>query len=153
MKTLLPAALLLVVVAVWGWTFVVVKDAIASFPVVPFLALRFGIGAAAMAPFAAPVLRRRDLLLLAEGMQMPALIERGPLKLAISTDAAAPALSRRLREQLVSLLDSAGPVCIACAELISVTAAGTPVLRYRGSGTGNTSCDIEDDDAEGGPET
>ena len=39
---------------------------------------------------------------------MPALIRRGPLAIAISTDAAAPALSRRLREELEKLLDSAG---------------------------------------------
>jgi drug/metabolite transporter (DMT)-like permease len=31
------------VTAVWGWTFVVVKDSIASYPVAPFLALRFGL--------------------------------------------------------------------------------------------------------------
>jgi drug/metabolite transporter (DMT)-like permease len=33
--------LLLGVTAVWGWTFVVVKDAIEAFPTVPFLGLRF----------------------------------------------------------------------------------------------------------------
>lgn len=41
-------------------------------------------------------------------LAMPALIRRGPLAIAISTDAVAPALSRRLRQQLESLLDSAG---------------------------------------------
>ena len=34
---------LTVVTAVWGWTFVVVKDSITSYPVAPFLALRFGL--------------------------------------------------------------------------------------------------------------
>ena len=29
--------------AVWGWTFVLVKDAISHYPTVPFLALRFGL--------------------------------------------------------------------------------------------------------------
>ena len=41
-------------------------------------------------------------------LAMPALIRRGPLAIAISTDAAAPALSRRLREQLQSLIEAAG---------------------------------------------
>jgi len=36
-------ALLLLVTLVWGGTFVMVKDAVASYPVFPFLALRFGL--------------------------------------------------------------------------------------------------------------
>ncbi len=41
-------------------------------------------------------------------LAMPALARRGPIALAISTDAAAPALARRLRELCQSLLDSGG---------------------------------------------
>jgi drug/metabolite transporter (DMT)-like permease len=41
--------LLLGVTAVWGWTFVLVKDAIQAYPTIPFLGLRFLIAAAAMA--------------------------------------------------------------------------------------------------------
>jgi drug/metabolite transporter (DMT)-like permease len=44
----LYVALLLAVTAVWGWTFVVVKDAIAELPPLPFLGLRFLIAAAVM---------------------------------------------------------------------------------------------------------
>ncbi|HEV2968278.1 MAG TPA: EamA/RhaT family transporter, partial [Candidatus Dormibacteraeota bacterium] len=32
---------LLLVTAVWGWTFVLVKDAITHYPTLPFLELRF----------------------------------------------------------------------------------------------------------------
>jgi precorrin-2 dehydrogenase / sirohydrochlorin ferrochelatase len=39
---------------------------------------------------------------------MPALVRRGPLTIAIATDNAAPALARRLREELTRLLDGAG---------------------------------------------
>jgi drug/metabolite transporter (DMT)-like permease len=47
-----PAVAALVgVTAVWGLTFVQVKDAVALFPVLPFLALRFGIAALVLAPF------------------------------------------------------------------------------------------------------
>ncbi len=36
-------AVLTAVTAVWGWTFVLVKDAVTQYPVAPFLALRFGV--------------------------------------------------------------------------------------------------------------
>lgn len=53
-----PAVLALVgVTAVWGLTFVQVKDAVAVYPVLPFLAFRFGIAALVLAPFAARRMR------------------------------------------------------------------------------------------------
>lgn len=39
----------------------------------------------------------------------PALARRGPLSLAVATDGVAPALARRIREELDRLLDEAGP--------------------------------------------
>lgn len=39
----LPSLTLLAVAAVFGWTFVVVKDVLAEYPVLPYLGLRFGI--------------------------------------------------------------------------------------------------------------
>jgi siroheme synthase-like protein len=42
-------------------------------------------------------------------LAMPAVARRGPLQLAITTDAQAPALARRLRTELQRLLDDAGP--------------------------------------------
>jgi len=52
----LPA--LVAVTAVWGLTFVQVKDAVAVYPLFPFLALRFAIASLVLAPFAARRLRR-----------------------------------------------------------------------------------------------
>jgi drug/metabolite transporter (DMT)-like permease len=51
-----PLLALVAVTAVWGVTFVQVKDAVAIYPVLPFLAVRFGIASAVLAP-AAPRLR------------------------------------------------------------------------------------------------
>jgi len=42
-------AALLLVALVWGSTFVMVKRAVAAYPVFPFLAIRFGIGGLALA--------------------------------------------------------------------------------------------------------
>lgn len=44
--------LLVLVTAVWGWTFPAVKNATAQFPTFPFLALRFTLGFLALLPFA-----------------------------------------------------------------------------------------------------
>ena len=51
-----PLLALGVVTAVWGVTFVQVKDAVEIYPILPFLAVRFGIASAALAP-AAPRVR------------------------------------------------------------------------------------------------
>ena len=54
----MPALLALVVVtAVWGITFVQVKDALEVYPLFAFLAVRFAIATLTLAPFAAPRLR------------------------------------------------------------------------------------------------
>lgn len=42
-RSWLPTLTLLLVTAVFGWTFVVVKDVLAEYPVLPYLGLRFGI--------------------------------------------------------------------------------------------------------------
>ncbi len=46
------AVLLLAVTVVWGWTFVIVKEAVASYGVIAFLAMRFALATAVMAPLA-----------------------------------------------------------------------------------------------------
>jgi drug/metabolite transporter (DMT)-like permease len=52
------AVLLVLVTAVWGVTFVQVKDAVAIYPLFAFLAVRYAIGTAVLAPLAAPRLLR-----------------------------------------------------------------------------------------------
>src|SRR2546421_229827 len=51
-----PLLALVAVTAVWGVTFVQVKDAVEIYPILPFLAVRFGIASAVLAP-AAPRVR------------------------------------------------------------------------------------------------
>ncbi len=48
----MPSGLLLAATAVWGWTFVVVKEAILLFPPLSFLAVRFALAAVALAVMA-----------------------------------------------------------------------------------------------------
>lgn len=56
----LADGLLLGIAAIWGSTFVVVKDATAGYPVLGFLLARFAVAALALAPFALlPMIRKR----------------------------------------------------------------------------------------------
>ncbi|BBL80341.1 membrane protein [Rubrobacter xylanophilus] len=59
---LLYTLLLLGVTAVWGWTFVVVQEAITAYGVLGFLALRFTLASGAMAPLMARRTAARTLL-------------------------------------------------------------------------------------------
>jgi drug/metabolite transporter (DMT)-like permease len=53
MKRLALSALLLAIVAVWGWTFTLMKGAVASYGVVSFLAVRYVIGTLSIGAFSA----------------------------------------------------------------------------------------------------
>jgi drug/metabolite transporter (DMT)-like permease len=61
MNRWVPCCLLLAIVAVWGWTFTLMKGALASYGVVAFLAVRFVIGALAIGLFSARRVDRRSL--------------------------------------------------------------------------------------------
>ena len=54
--------LLVLVTAVWGWTFVVVQDAISAYGVLGFLALRFALASLALSPILLSGVTRRTLL-------------------------------------------------------------------------------------------
>lgn len=45
-----PAVVLVAVTAVWGWTFLLVRDAVGNYPVPAFLAVRFGIASLCLLP-------------------------------------------------------------------------------------------------------
>jgi drug/metabolite transporter (DMT)-like permease len=59
---LIYTLLLVAVTAVWGWTFVVVQDAISVYGVIPFLAVRFLLAGVALTPIYAPKLTRSSLI-------------------------------------------------------------------------------------------
>src|SRR5215207_8637262 len=61
-KSLVYTLLLVGVTAVWGWTFVVVQDAISAFGVLGFLALRFALASLALSPILLSGMTRRTLL-------------------------------------------------------------------------------------------
>jgi drug/metabolite transporter (DMT)-like permease len=58
---LIYVLLMLAVTAVWGWTFVVVKDAVTQYPTLPFLQLRFGLAFLVMALIVHRLPPRREL--------------------------------------------------------------------------------------------
>ena len=58
---------LLLVTAIWGSTFVLVKNTVARYPVLPFLAIRFAVAAVCLAPSAWLARRRSNLGDLAAG--------------------------------------------------------------------------------------
>src|ERR671915_779695 len=61
-KSLVYTLLLVGVTAVWGWTFVVVQDAISAYGVLGFLALRFALASLALAPLLLRMTRRTLLV-------------------------------------------------------------------------------------------
>jgi len=50
-SSLIRLLAILFITAIWGWTFVVVKDAVVAFPVAAFLAYRFALAVALWTPF------------------------------------------------------------------------------------------------------
>jgi drug/metabolite transporter (DMT)-like permease len=72
-----PAVLLFLVTAVWGVTFVQVKDAVAIYPLFAFLTVRYAIASAALAPVAAPRVRSLGPSGLAAGAVLGVLLAVG----------------------------------------------------------------------------
>ena len=48
------------VTAIWGWTFVLVKDAVTQYPTLPFLQIRFGLALVVMAVIVHRLPTRRE---------------------------------------------------------------------------------------------
>ncbi len=61
MTRVVSSLALVLIVAVWGWTFVLVKDAIDEYGVLPFLAVRFSIASVVMSLTTLGKVGRREL--------------------------------------------------------------------------------------------
>jgi drug/metabolite transporter (DMT)-like permease len=75
MKKLLfsrPAALLFLtgITAIWGWSFVIVKDSISVYPVFSFLSLRFFLGSLLLLPFLGRSLFKMNMKVIAAGFAL-----------------------------------------------------------------------------------
>jgi uroporphyrin-III C-methyltransferase/precorrin-2 dehydrogenase/sirohydrochlorin ferrochelatase len=57
---------------------------------------------------------------------MPALARRGAVSIAVATDGLAPALARRLRQELQRLLDEAGPALDGFVAILTSARAAAP---------------------------
>ncbi|HEY2594897.1 MAG TPA: EamA family transporter, partial [Chloroflexota bacterium] len=75
------------VTAVWGWTFVVVKNAIAEYPTLPFLQLRFILAFLVMAVLVRRLPTRRELRL---GLVAGAVLAGGYLTQTVGLSLIAP---------------------------------------------------------------
>lgn len=73
----LSVTALTVVTAIWGWSFLLVKDAVAGYPVFPFLAVRFSLAALLVLPFFSHRLRALDRGALVGGVLMGAALFSG----------------------------------------------------------------------------
>lgn len=134
-------ALMLGVTAVWGWTFVLVKDAVALYPPLLFLALRFSLAALVLLPAA----WRR----LTPGVLLPGALAGGVLALGYwfqtvglrFTQASTaglitglfvvftPLLDRLIFRQRLPLL-AVPAVALACLGLFLLSDASTPEARW-----------------------
>jgi len=77
MRTLLPTLALVAVTAVWGYTFVPVQEALVTFPLFAFLALRFAIATLVLAVPGAARLRRLGRAGVLSGILAGALLGAG----------------------------------------------------------------------------
>lgn len=122
--------LLIAVTAVWGWTFVLVKDAISQYPTVPFLAVRFAL---ALVVMAVVVHRRPRLRTLWTGAVVGAVLAAGYLLQTLGLERTSPGnagLITGLFVVFTPLIERAAgrPVARRTYVAVVVALAGTALL-------------------------
>jgi len=130
--------LLLLVTAVWGWTFVLVKDAITQYPTLPFLQLRFILAFLVMAVLVHRLPARRELRL---GVIVGAVLAAGYLTQTVGLTMTSPGNSGLITGLFVvftPLIDRFFGVKLRWWTLVAVVAAlaGTVLLVGGPSGVG-----------------
>jgi len=129
---------LLLVTAVWGWTFVLVKDAITQYPTLPFLQLRFILAFLVMAVLVHRLPARRELRL---GIIVGAVLAAGYLTQTVGLTMTSPGNSGLITGLFVvftPLIDRFFGVKLRWWTLVAVAAAlaGTMLLVGGPSGVG-----------------
>jgi drug/metabolite transporter (DMT)-like permease len=127
--------LLIAVTAVWGWTFVLVKDAISQYPTLPFLAIRFALAAFVMALLVHRLPSRR---VLTRGAVIGAVLAAGYLLQTVGLQYTSPGnagLITGLFVVFTPLLErvTGRPVAARSYAAVAVALAGTALLA--GGGT------------------
>jgi drug/metabolite transporter (DMT)-like permease len=134
----IPVLVLIAVTAVFGWTFVVVKDAVAHFAVAPFLALRFALALLVLALLIRHIPSRRALLV---GLPIGAAVAAGYALQTYGLQKTAPGTAGLITGLFVvftPLIDRAFGARIAARTWIAVLAAlvGTALLAGGAAGAG-----------------
>ena len=129
---------LLLVTAVWGWTFVLVKNAITQYPTLPFLQLRFILAFVVMAALVHRLPARRELRL---GIIVGAVLAAGYLTQTVGLTMTSPGNSGLITGLFVvftPLIDQFFGVKLRWWTLVAVAAAlaGTMLLVGGPSGVG-----------------
>ncbi|HEX9475720.1 MAG TPA: DMT family transporter [Candidatus Dormibacteraeota bacterium] len=129
---------LLLVTAVWGWTFVLVKNAITQYPTLPFLQLRFILAFVVMAALVHRLPARRELRL---GIIVGAVLAAGYLTQTVGLTMTSPGNSGLITGLFVvftPLIDRFFGVKLRWWTLVAVAAAlaGTVLLVGGPSGVG-----------------
>jgi len=129
---------LLLVTAVWGWTFVLVKDAITQYPTLPFLQLRFILAFLVMVVLVHRLPARRELRL---GIIVGAVLAAGYLTQTVGLTMTSPGNSGLITGLFVvftPLIDQFFGVKLRWWTLVAVAAAlaGTVLLVGGPSGVG-----------------
>jgi len=131
---LIYVLLLVLVTAVWGWTFVLVKDAISQYPTLPFLAIRFAIAALVMV---AVVRRPPGWRILRAGVPIGVALALGYLFQTVGLQTTSPGNAGLLTGLFVvftPLIDGLFGVAIPPRTILAAVAALAGTMLLTGSG-------------------
>ena len=135
-------AALVAVTAVWGLTFVVVKDAIERMPTMDFLAERFTLAAVVMVAVRPPALRRIDPVALRRGIVLGLVLGGAYIAQTVGLEDISPAVSGFLTGLFVVLTPVVGAVLLRARPgrevwvAVMLATAGLALISLRGASFG-----------------
>jgi len=129
---------LLMVTAVWGWTFVLVKDALTHYPTLPFLQLRFILAFLVMAVLVRRLPTRREAWV---GVIAGVVLAGGYLTQTVGLTITSPGNSGLITGLFVvftPLIDRIFGVALRWYTLVAVAAAFWPAAKYAPAAPGRS---------------